>query len=776
VKLPDSFSGPLLVNQWLSLADHLYDREIRGPESFATWNADGRIIQLLPNTYRTVTYLNPENRSQEECRKNFQSSSGHCARPLGMRFSSKGQLFVIDPYHGVFEIDIDSGEYRLVMNIDEHRLPDGSRAKFLDDLVLIENDDTMLIYMTDASQKWLLHDVYYTVGEMDQTGRLLSFNMKTQELRIELDNLAFPNGLVLNDNKTIILLNEFNKRRILRYRLEDKHLDILVDGLPGEPDNIKRSLDKYRETYWIGLFTGRNQHKPSFYLDIMANYSHLKRAYFRMIRLVGFVIEMIGHFLLCCDRFIQFGHDIRVANFMYPIVAQYGMAIEIDSNGKIIGSLHSPDGHTSQLSETTFDILLYTTIISIIFGLLPDQFFNDFPIKPIKYENEHLYKGLYGFEWNDHLVGKTKMIAMNQIHGPESLVDSGDYIYTGVLGGRIVRIHKQTEQIDEIVRFNNSKQCQHEKLKAGDCGRFLGLRERGNDLYVVEANTGIYRVDLKKKVLIHLSKNLIPENESAIINDLVFDPKHSELVYITVSSSKWSLDRIAWSIVDHDQSGYVLALNLSTGQSHRIADGFTMANGIEITADQKYLLICQTTDFSIVKIDLKMARQISRSKQSTLKAKQLELFGQRLPGEVDNIRLDASTGDLLLGMFTVRPNSKVLRDYLSHWPFIRKSFARTAYALYLLMDYIDNKVISLAAIEQLRDDLYTGHIVYKTLPQRDGAVIRLDGQTGHIKQIFGSSKFFGISEAIIDAQGDLYYGSFRNSFIGRISKNDHQSL
>ncbi|KAH7640277.1 hypothetical protein DERF_004790 [Dermatophagoides farinae] len=429
----------------------------------------------------------------------------------------------------------------------------------------------------------------------------------------------------------------------------------------------------------------------------------------------------------------------------------------------------------SLLYKTTFDILFYTTVISIIFGLLPDQFFNDFPIIPMKYDNEHFYKGLYGFEWNDHLVSKAKMIAINQVHGPESLADIGDYIYTGILGGRIVRIHKQTEQIDEIVRYNNSKECQHEKLKAGNCGRFLGLREQGDNLYVLEASTGIYRVDLRKGELIHLSKHLIPENESAIINDLVFDPKHSEIVYITVSSSKWSLDRIAWSIVDHDKSGYVLALNLSTGQSHRIADGFALANGIEITADQKYLLICQTTDFSILKVDLDNVRKIFLSKQSALKADQLEIFGQRLPGEVDNIRLDKSTGDLLIGMFTVRPYSKVLRDYLAQWPFIRKSFARTAYALYLLLDYIDAKVISNAAIEQLRDDLYTGHIVYKALPQRDGAVIRLDSKTGHIKQIFGSSKFFGISEAIIDTQGDLYYGSFRNSFIGRISKNDHQS-
>lgn len=319
--------------------------------------ADGRIIQLLSNHYRTITYLNPENLSQKECRKNYQSASGYCSRPLGIRFSTKGQLYAVDPYHGIFEINIENGHYQLVMNISEHRLSDGTIPKFLDDLVLIEKNDTIIIYMTDASQKWLLHDVYFTVGEMDQTGRLLSFNLKTKQLQIELDNLAFPNGLILTDDRTTILINEFNKRRILRYRLDDKpgHYDILIDGLPGEPDNIKRSLNKNHETYWIGLFTGRNQYKPSFYLDIMAKHPYLKRTYFRLIRLLGFSIETIANLLSLVfndnDYLKQFGHNIRVANFMYPFVAEYGMAVEIDSNGRLIGSLHSPDGYTSQLSE-----------------------------------------------------------------------------------------------------------------------------------------------------------------------------------------------------------------------------------------------------------------------------------------------------------------------------------------------------------------------------------------------------------------------------------------
>ena len=135
--------------------------------------------------------------------------------------------------------------------------------------------------------------------------------------------------------------------------------------------------------------------------------------------------------------------------------------------------------------------------------------------------------------------------------------------------------------------------------------------------------------------------------------------------------------------------------------------------------------------------------------------------------------MDENTGDILVGMFTSRPDSKLFRDYLSNWPFVRKALARTAYSLSVVLDYINTNLYPNHAIEQLSWDLYSGHIVYKLLPKRDGAVIKLDGQSGEMKRIYGSTQFNSISEAIVDQNGDLYYGSFRNTFVGRIPKGLH---
>lgn len=315
--------------------------------------ADGRIVEILEDSYRSVAFINPNNRQLEECRKPF-FAARYCARPLGLKFSSNGTLFAIDPYHGIYHINITNGQYWLIMNIKKHKLPANRVARFLDDLAILEEDDgNLIIYMTDVSDRWLLHDVYYVVGEHDQTGKLLSFNTRTSQLKTEIANLAFPNGITLMDDKNILLINEFNRRRILAYYINGERegeMEIFANNLPGEPDNIKRSLNNKQETYLVALFTGRNKERPSFYLDYMSDYPFIKRFYFRITRIFGLLWESFG--LIINNHFItSIGFDIRVSNFMIPMVSEYGLAIEVDSMGNIVNSFHSPDGYTSQLSE-----------------------------------------------------------------------------------------------------------------------------------------------------------------------------------------------------------------------------------------------------------------------------------------------------------------------------------------------------------------------------------------------------------------------------------------
>lgn len=312
----------------------------------------------------------------------------------------------------------------------------------------------------------------------------------------------------------------------------------------------------------------------------------------------------------------------------------------------------------------------------------------------------------------------------------------------------------------------NSVDNEYKKLT--ECGRPLGLRfHRDHYLYVLDGFGGLFRVNetTGQKDWIDFDN----EHIRGLYNDLVFDPDLN-VVYISVSSTKWHLDRVIYSAMDYEDSGFILAYDLDTKQSLVLKTGFRFTNGIEITLDQKYLLVAETFTFTIHKIPLEAVRKaVKNGKQ--VPDSEVGIFAKDLPGEPDNIRID-SKGDLWFGVFLVRTEGKTLRDHLADWPLIRKLIARLMYLSSLIIDFVNTNISSNHAFEELAFDLYAGHLVYKIMPKR-GAVIKLDANSGKIKQILGSNEFNGVSEAIVDSEGDLYYGSFRNTFIGKIEKGDY---
>ncbi len=281
----------------------------------------------------------------------------------------------------------------------------------------------------------------------------------------------------------------------------------------------------------------------------------------------------------------------------------------------------------------------------------------------------------------------------------------------------------------------------------------------------MDAFDGLFRVNSTtgQKELIKFD---IEDKLKGIYNDLVFDPILN-VVYITVSSTKWHLDRVPYSILDYEDSGHVFALDLDTRKTVQLRAGFRFTNGIEITKDNKYLLISETVMFKIHKISLQSVHKAIKSNKQ-IADNEMEVFAEDLPGEPDNIRLDPN-GDVWVGIFLVRNEGKTLRDYLSNWPFVRKAISRPLYVLSIIIDYLNTNICNNHALEMMAFDLYSGHLLYKFMP-KNGAVLKLDAKTGQIKQLLGSNQFNGVSEAFVDSEGDLYFGSFRNQFLGRIKE------
>src|SRR5699024_10827901 len=118
--------------------------------------ADGRIVQILEDSLKTVAVIDPSGVGAAECAR--QAFKHTCGRPLGLRFDSRGTLYAIDPYNGLFSVDVNSGEIKLI--VDAAKIG----ARFLDDFVLLEKANGLLIYMTDVSTRWDLHEAMFCVA------------------------------------------------------------------------------------------------------------------------------------------------------------------------------------------------------------------------------------------------------------------------------------------------------------------------------------------------------------------------------------------------------------------------------------------------------------------------------------------------------------------------------------------------------------------------------------------------------------------------------------
>lgn len=228
-------------------------------------------------------------------------------RPLGLAFGPEGHLYVADAVHGLLRIDA-SGNIE-TLSSGANGIPLG----FTDHLD-VASDGT--VYFSDASVRFGVGEYLYDLLESRPHGRLLKYDPRTGQTTVLQDNLYFANGVALSSDETFLLVNETYRYRVGRYWLKGPkqgRYELVARNLPGFPDNIARST---RGTFWVCLYTVRN---PT--MDAMHPYPFLKKI------------------------------TSRLPRFLWPKPSPYGLVLEMDGNGKILRSLHDPDG--SNLKQIT---------------------------------------------------------------------------------------------------------------------------------------------------------------------------------------------------------------------------------------------------------------------------------------------------------------------------------------------------------------------------------------------------------------------------------------
>lgn len=269
------------------------------------------------------------------------------------------------------------------------------------------------------------------------------------------------------------------------------------------------------------------------------------------------------------------------------------------------------------------------------------------------------------------------------------------------------------------------------------CGRPLGVRfDPSGHLLVVDAYSGLWKVN----VTTGSKKNLGPGQQDGsgqpsdlrLFNDVIVDPVNQDLVYISVSSAKWGLEQVPWSILDHESSGSLIALNTNTGNSVKILHGLLFANGVEISSDGHHLLVSECTGWKISKVSLSGIRRLVSETDSSRNGGYVdqagssrnggyvdgtkrqnydllvkkETFASNLPGEPDNIRLH--NGNIYVGIAITRAKGYTALDHMARIPVLRSAIARISYLSFLGVHYLRNNWWNHPGLEEVAFSFFSG--------------------------------------------------------------------
>jgi len=222
-------------------------------------------------------------------------------RPLGMKFDKNGNLIVADIYKGLLSINPNGKITTLTDKVN------GTKIFFADDLDIASDG---IIYFSDATQR--NYDVMVEAFELQPTGRLLSYNPANKTTKLELENLYFANGVALGPKDEYVLVSETFGLVINKYWLKGSkkgQKEILVDALPGFPDNIT-----YNDAgiFWVAI----PEIRPGKAVESLYTKLFLRKM---LMRLPEFIINQ-------------------------TVPPKKAMVIGIDENGKVIHNLQDDSG------------------------------------------------------------------------------------------------------------------------------------------------------------------------------------------------------------------------------------------------------------------------------------------------------------------------------------------------------------------------------------------------------------------------------------------------
>lgn len=292
------YQGAFAPNQGLAALERLPLGGLTGPEDLAldrrgrlyAATHEGKIVRMDPDGTRPTVL----------------ADTG--GRPLGVEVGADGTIYVADAYRGLLAVTSSGAVSTLVDSVD------GQPLVYADNLAVTR--DGQRIYFSDASTKFgaEANGGTFAASKLDifehgGHGRILVYDKSSGETEVLQSGLQFANGVALSEDETRLVVAETGMYRVLVIHLAGPkagEMEVLIDNLPGFPDNVERGPDG---TFWVGLVSARS--KP---LDGMASHPFIRKVV------------------------------MRLPAAARPDAVAYGHVFAIDLDGKVQADLQDPSG------------------------------------------------------------------------------------------------------------------------------------------------------------------------------------------------------------------------------------------------------------------------------------------------------------------------------------------------------------------------------------------------------------------------------------------------
>ena len=227
-------------------------------------------------------------------------------RPLGIEVDRDGSIVVCDARRGLLRVH-PRAPAAIEVIVDRVA---GRRMEFTNNAA-IARDGT--VYFSDSSTAFGIEHYRDDLAAHQPLGRVFALAPGAAEPRLLADGIHFANGVALAADESFLVVAETGMYRLLRVPLAGPpRKEVLVDNLPGFPDNLSTSP---RGTFWVPLPTPRNR-----LLDVLLPRPRLRR------------------------------WVMKFPERLQPQPKRHGLVLEVDAAGAIVRALDDPTGRVAMVT------------------------------------------------------------------------------------------------------------------------------------------------------------------------------------------------------------------------------------------------------------------------------------------------------------------------------------------------------------------------------------------------------------------------------------------